>query len=66
MISQVLESIIPRKFVQSTYYDAKGRWDVAGQEDHDLFESLGCTAKGLWSVFAAGVPLKNAPLHAAH
>ena len=64
-ISQVFESIVPRKFVQSTYYDAKGWWDVASQEDHDLFKSLGCTAEGLWSVFAACVPLNNAPLCAA-
>lgn len=64
-ISQVFKSIVPHKFVQSTYYDAKGWWDVASQEDRDLFESLGCTAEGLWSVFAAHVPLKNAPLRAA-
>ena len=64
-ISWVFESIVPCKFIQSTYYDAKGRWDVASQEDHDLFKILGCTAEGLWSVFAARIPLKNAPLCAA-
>ncbi|KAF8802687.1 hypothetical protein BYT27DRAFT_7260784 [Phlegmacium glaucopus] len=65
-IAQIFESIVAQKFVQSsTYYDAKGQWDVASQEDRDLFEGFGYNPGGLWSAFAAHVPLKNAPLCAA-
>jgi len=64
-IARVFESHVFQTFKPSTFYDARDRWNIASQEDHDMFENYGHSDEGLWSAFASRVPMKNATVRAA-
>lgn len=55
------KKVYGQKYHQGTFYNAQHRWMKATNAQHNIFLNAGCNPQGLWSAFAALVPLRQHP-----